>query len=141
MKNKTLTQVPLDISVYPRYTYPGKGMKGEELLKSILNFQKKLFMVTPRNLWLTKLLIIENMIRRLVFFPNSYSAREIWIFLIKPLRISARVRKDMSIENTPNKYTDKTIESIPNKMLMVVKQKIGVKRIKNEIKSNQIRFI
>ena len=81
------------------------------------------------------------MIRRLVFSPNSYSARVIWIFLIKPLRISARVRKDMSIENTPNKYTDKTIESIPNKMLMVVKQKSGVKRIKNEIKSNQIRFI
>ena len=46
----------------------------------------------------------------------------------------------MSLENTLNKYTDKTIESIPKKMLMVVKQKSGVKTIKNEIKSNQIRF-
>lgn len=47
----------------------------------------------------------------------------------------------MSLENTLNKYTDKTIESIPKKMLMVVKQKSGVKTIKNEIKSNQIQFI
>ena len=33
MKKKPLTQVPLEISVYLRYLYQDKGMKGKELLK------------------------------------------------------------------------------------------------------------
>ena len=33
MKKKPLTQVPLEISVYLRYLYQHKGMRGEELLK------------------------------------------------------------------------------------------------------------
>ena len=33
MKRKTLTQVPLEVSVHLRYLYQDKGIRGKELLK------------------------------------------------------------------------------------------------------------
>ena len=33
MKKKTLTQVPLEVSVHLRYLYQDKGMRGKEFLK------------------------------------------------------------------------------------------------------------
>ena len=46
MKKKTLTQVPLEVSVHLRYLYQDKGVSGKKLLK----MYPKLFIDTPRNL-------------------------------------------------------------------------------------------
>ena len=79
MKNKTLTQIRLDISVYLRYLYQGKGMKEEELLKVYPKLSKATIYDGAKKPVADKTLDNRKYDQTPNSSPNSHSARAIWV--------------------------------------------------------------
>ena len=109
MKNKTLTQVPREVSVHLRYLYQNKGIREKQLLKMYPKLSKAAIYRHAKKPLANKTVDKRKhnhgrprknsprdkrlILRQIHIFREQYGS-----FTIKRVRVSAGVRKDVSDE-------------------------------------------